>query len=609
MLEKNLEALSKTNKKIYKWLTDNEMSLPEDISFVDVAKNGEPIVGMYGNPNTIYLNSRYNPSNEASKYMEDYLDMPDQSILVMFGLGNGSFAREFVKNHKNKMSIMIYEPSLDIFLKVINSIDISDIITNPNTFLFVNGINAEDISYVLTDNLDICNMKTNKYIECPKYKDIFAEEYEKYHKIVYESNMSSQMRINTYAVYGRQMCLTVINNMRFLPGCRSVMSYADMFSEDMPAVIVSAGPSLVKNIDLLKTINSRALIIAVDHALPALLARDIYPDIVVCVDNEKPVEIFEGLDTSKLMFFAESAMHHKVLEYLKPENLVFYSAATMTWGKLFEQVGSEIRTVFSGGTVAIEALMILMIMGIRKVILIGQDLALTGGKYYADIEEDTEKYRTVPVEGINGEELYTTRSFLAFIRCFENLAAIHKDLELVDATEGGALIKNTKIMTFKEAIDKYCKEEYPIREMLLKPERLFLGEDRNLVEDTYVNMIKNLKDMDELFSSASKRGAEGVKLLKSKDYKVSRLKKINSVINEADQRYTNSDEMYLLKRWASGSEYLMFTDLYQKQEKEDIKETIRLYEKCEKFFFALSNASKDLVVIAEDALKKFRNES
>ena len=116
--EKNLKALESSCGDIYSKIVENKVSCCDERVIIENAKNGEKILKYIENSKEYYFNSKYNPTNEAEKFMSDEISMPDESVCTIFGLSNGSFAREYVtKNKKNNMCI-IYEPSIDIFMQM-----------------------------------------------------------------------------------------------------------------------------------------------------------------------------------------------------------------------------------------------------------------------------------------------------------------------------------------------------------------------------------------------------------------------------------------------------------------------------------------------------------
>ncbi len=606
--EDNLDALRKHHTELYSFLTKSSYKERKKV-MVEYAKNGSPIVAVEKNGRKQYLNSKYNPEYEAEVFVQDYLKMPDLSILVMYGFSTGIFAKKYLQKAENKVTCIVYEPDIHVFLEVLKNIDITELLNDGRFRIVVNAVPNTDIGRFVLDVLKIENMKTNRYVQLPKYQEIYAEEYTRYKKQIYEANLTMQTRINTYATLGTQMAWTAIQNLRYLPGCRSGMDYVNVFPEGMSAIVVAAGPSLEKNIHLLKEAKGKALIIAVDHAMPMLAARGITPDIVICVDNKKSPKLFEAPMVQDCMFFADACMNTEVLDFVRPKNLVFYSGAVVTWGKLFEQVGSELRTTYSGGSVAIDAFVLLLVFGFKRIVLTGQDLALADGKYYADQkDEDKKKYKEIKVRGIYGGEVVTTREFVVFKSAFENLIALHPECEVIDATEGGAYIEGSRVMTLRDVIDSYCIEEYDIEKILKSPRRLFVGEDEQLVARAYEEMKEHFETDAEIFRTAAEASMEGAHLLTNQTYNIEALQEINSKIQKADRTYTCSEEELMLQRYAGMENYQLFTDLYEKEQEDDVQESIRLYEKCNKFFHSLADAANDLITVVENAERKMKKD-
>lgn len=131
----------------------------------------------------------------------------------------------------------------------------------------------------------------------PIYQTRFPEGYDRYKQIIKDKYEYYRIQTNTLIKVGKQIGLASISNMRFLPNCRSGADYKDYFPEDVPAIIVAAGPSLQKNVDLLKKAKGKAITIVVDSAINTVMAHGVMPDFVITVDTNKELKNFtaEGL--------------------------------------------------------------------------------------------------------------------------------------------------------------------------------------------------------------------------------------------------------------------------------------------------------------------------
>ncbi|MBO5424117.1 MAG: motility associated factor glycosyltransferase family protein [Lachnospiraceae bacterium] len=607
--EKNLRVLQEKHNDLYLGIIGLEQGSSPSLVDITLSKVQEPVVVYNSDAGAIYLNSRYNPSKEAEKFMEEYINMPNRSVQVMFGLSTGVFLREFLNKNNKEMTCIVFEPCKEIFLSVIQSIDITDILNDKRVRIVVDELNTDSFNLFLLRSLDAPNIKTNKYVILPQYQNLFGEQYDRFRQIIKEKYENLQIGINTLTVMGTRICYTGIQNMRYLPGCRSGMSYIDLFPKDLPVIIVSAGPSLTKNVELLKKAKGKALILVVDTAISKVMSRGIVPDMVISVDNQKILSNFEVDGLGDIPFLGDMCMSTDALDMVKPKDLIFYSSDSVVWDKLFMKAGSEINMIYSGGSVALEAMALAMSWGFRRIVLIGQDLAMTGNKQYADGEDiSTENIKGLMyVKDIYGNDVPTKKDYFSFIRQIEDIAYQYRNIEIIDATEGGALIKHTTIMTLQEVIDKYCQKEYDIEEIIKSVPKLFVGEDEKLVIDALINMKSNLKSLGVTMKQAASECDRGRRLMSRGDFNVKELKKINAIMAKADDKYTTMDESTMVRKFVALEDYNFSNDVYVEGD-DEIKEAIRMYEKSNKYYKAIADATPKIIEIVDDCLEKMQGE-
>ena len=138
------------------------------------------------------------------------------------------------------------------------------------------------------------------------------------------------------------------------------------------------------------------------------------------------------------------------------------------------------------------------IVGCKTIILIGQDLAYMGELTHAGREKPMGEERnceTKWIDGIYEEKVRSRWDWIYFLHWFEKFIQDNPDVTLVDATEGGALIHGSKIMTLQEANDMYCSEYFSFEEFLNKLPYTFAYNDFSDVEQE----IRSIKpDMEHL---------------------------------------------------------------------------------------------------------------
>lgn len=607
--ERNLNALRAVNNsgRIVRYLEEHTEWKSKKVSVEDALNNEQIIV--YHDMKDIYLNSRYNPSAAADVFIDQFTHITEQSGLIMFGLSNGVFAKKFFEKIDKEVFLFVYEPSIDIFQAVIHEIDISDLLLNRKFLIFVEGINEGSLATAIESNSGYQNYCKILYTELPQYVRLFEKSYDIYREIVKKQAVALQLTINTALVRGNRFSYTAIQNMRYLPGCRNGFDYVGKFPADMPAIVVAAGPSLEKNVDLLKQAKGKALIIVVDSAIKTVYSRGIQPDFVITIDALKPTHLFEVKGIEQAYLLADGGANTDVLDMIHPQNLVFYSSSSPIWDRLFREEGTQIEEVYCGGSVAIDALTMAIIMGFKRVILIGQDLALTGDKQYADGEKLDKSPRPgeVVVKDIYGNDIRTLQDYREFIRAIERLAYEHPQLEIIDATEGGAFKKNTTIMTFQEAIDKYCLKEYPIREIIEKVPKLFTKSGPIRIKKTLESMKKNVKDIGERTRIASEYCDKAYHMLEAKQYNKLELQKINAYIAEVDELYVHMPEESLFSCATSFSDFNFMRRLYEEEE-DDVTEAIRLYKNSVPYYQGIAEAAPQIAGTIDDCLKKLKQQ-
>lgn len=602
--ENNLKSLKEKHTTTYEVIIKDDFEWDKEGACVCDAKNGEQILVFRHKGRDIYLNSKYNPTSEAQKYMAEVKDMQDKAILTMFGLANGSFVKEALHITNEEVQIIIYEPSVSVFMQVVHSIDITDILNNDRITLVVEGINGQDYDVVLGDSLRSYNKNSCKHITLPKYANLFSDSYAVYADKTQEAYDRLAMRTNTFLEVGKDICENNIMNMRYIPGCRSGEDFIHHFPKDMPVIVVSAGPSLEKNIHLLKEAKGKALIMTVDTAISHVLSASVEPDMIITVDFAKYLHYFEDERLRDVGFVVEPDSHYRILDKVKPNNVIFCGTDVAIWTKLMRSQGSDLQFLDVGGSVATAAIATVIKWGFKKVILIGQDLAFSGGAKH--IGEDIQEYdfstgEYAYVKGIDGNKLVTYANFLPYLRWIEKMAYLNKDVEIIDATEGGAFKENTTIMTFKAAIDTYCDNSYDIKKYIDSVPRLFTEDGKNIIIDTLEEMKKNLQRMRRLFLEGASASHRGGLMLSRADYNVKELKKINSIMQKADETLLESQERELLMKIDSAADNELEEDMYE-VEADDISESMRMYEKCEKYYTALAEGCVKVTAYIQQCL-------
>ena len=425
----------------------------------------------------IQLDSLYDSSFIIDKWCTSFDNDCSYRTCIVFGLGNGMFVKELIKrNAGQEYQIIIFEPDTSVLKRVLNDTDISAVISDPNICLHIEGISKKLFTVVLDDHIDLKKLQGRGVNAYPNYRLLYPEEYESFKAAVRMNEMIIEGSMNVEVRYGEKYYNNILSNLPNLMDSYSLESLKNAMPEGFTAVIVSSGPSLSKNIKELKKAAGKCLMIAVDSALPPLFAEDIQPDIYMCVDANKPTTHFEEERTkdSAIVTALQS-----IPGAIKEGQRVFFEGTDNSYINSFlEAQGIELPVISTGGTVANSAYSLAEYLGASVIILTGQDLAYTGEKAHADnnlsdnnaIIEDT----IVETVDIYGKPIRSSQEFMIYKDWFERRIAENREhIKTIDATEGGAYIEGSEVMTLREAIDNYCSANNNIQSAVNDSKKLF----------------------------------------------------------------------------------------------------------------------------------------
>jgi hypothetical protein len=244
-----------------------------------------------------------------------------------------------------------------------------------------------------------------------------------------------------------------------------------------PAFVVSNGPSLDKNIQKLKKIQGRGLIISVESAIVPLTKNGIIPDILTIVERTKYTYLYHFKDRTyspEIALLCLALVDKQVFPSFPGEKIPIFRSgeAINEWVNQYLGDGSSID---AGANVSHLALELAVHLGAEPVIFVGQDFAYgpdeaTHSKdafYAQEKEHRAQKFlKSLPdvyLEGNNGTMLKSNRLWSDFKTGLEQKITHYSERVFLNATEGGAKIQGTVCKTLEEAIREYCISPLPHR--------------------------------------------------------------------------------------------------------------------------------------------------
>lgn len=495
VIQNNLSALQKKYPDYYRRMKEKKEERVWDIQFLKTREN-VPAVVLETDTGEIRLNSIYRPKSEAEKWAGQYDFSHLQVNVIIFGLGQGEFVREIVKKMRDDARCFACEPDYSIFRKVIEVQDMTDII-NDDKVQIIFGL--ESLFEILLPYVSWTTVVHQVVCVHPGYEKAYPDMKKDFYHTIRRLQDNAEIERKTGVYFSSLAVHNMIKNMVYVKDSNYLNELEGAFHESVTAIIVSAGPSLDKNIKEIQKAKGKAFIIATDTAVRHLEKQGVFYDCIVSVDPEKPESYFLGVpDCRKKPLFCMFCTNPGIMEYLTGRK-IWYGREKVFSG-LYQKYGYDMAEEMSGGSVATVAFGIAARMGIKTIILVGQDLAFgdrgthAGGEQSDMPEENMNTF--YQVEGIDGSPVRTRADWKIYLDWFENICK-SKEFEVIDATEGGAKIHGSRIMTLSDAIDQYCVECVDFENILAKLPPTFSAERYLDVRKEFLQMGESMKRVEE----------------------------------------------------------------------------------------------------------------
>ncbi|EAL7524934.1 DUF115 domain-containing protein, partial [Campylobacter coli] len=307
-----------------------------------------------------------------------------------------------------------------------------------------------------------------------------------------------------------------------LPQMITHSSYKELLSKRKgvsdTAIIVSTGPSLTKQLPLLKKYASKATIFCADSSYPILAKHDIKPDYVCMLERDEIVaECFNndfGEFDKDIVFIVKSVTHPHTIKYLQKNNRAFILVST--YASFIQYLKLDYFGYFNMGfSVAHMNFLLTIHLKYKNIILIGQDLAyakdgqthsqgfIHANLHNGDYERDLDKFSTTAYGG-NGK-VQSSEIWTLFRHNFEkDIVNIKMNYHITtyNCTEGGARIEGTIEKPFLWACENLLDKD--LNKPFEKLEPLSLNKQNEFLLKAYYKVyqsIKHCRDFSKILSN------------------------------------------------------------------------------------------------------------
>ncbi len=499
LFEENLNALT----ECYPELVDHLKDVREDIVISSQTVEDKEVLIAQAGGEIIQLDSLYDMEPVLNLWRKNMPEVKIYAKILLFGFGNGMMARKLLSSTDPSNQIIVYEPDFTVLSYVMEHFDISDLLRDERVTLVVRSEFQGTISNLYTELLSYVDINTFQYYVYPNYNRLFKADYMDYMEGVEDACNSINSTQEVIGRFNEEYFLNTFANLKDFLNGRSIENLYETLPADMPAIVVASGPSLDKNVALLEKAKDHAFIICVDSALRTVLKTGVLPDLCVSIDPKKLTKHFSDDRANDIPMICRITSNREVLSKHRAEKF-FVNDLNHHIQNFFSQHEIIYPVLSSGGSVANDALSIAKMLGFTTIILIGQDLAYTDNKTHSaasvrgEWNVDVSKFdNNVMTEDIYGNPILSSGEFTLYRTWIEEQIDMYPELYVIDATEGGAKIRGTTIMTFDEAIRSTCDKTCQFAQIIQNTERFMSEEVAKEFMDYMYNIPSELSECEQ----------------------------------------------------------------------------------------------------------------
>lgn len=596
--------MNKSNEEILNYL--KQITLEDEERYnIEISKDNKKIIKIKKDNKVLYLGSKYNVNRDIENFKLNINEITTDSIIIVWGFGTGEHILELLREEPISNKILIIEPDERILLENILSNNVEEIFNDDRIFIL--NYKKENIEKFLSENIKGTEVNSTKIVEYANYHKIYNEEYSEFLEEILEFTNNTAIAISTSLGFSKQFFKCFTRNIKQIIKSTVINELKDKF-KNMPAIVVSAGPSLEKNIHLLKDVQDKFIIITGGRTLKTLLDEGIRPDFVCSIDPGEGsyIVIEKALDSDVPLVFSEVSNYKMVEEY--KGNKIFFE--DMDFHDItYDLIRKKADGLWQGGSVAHICISLAAYLGCNNIIFVGQDLAYTNNKYHADsaslnnnsIEKD-DKY--IYVDDIYGEKVPTTIQLDFYRKNIEEMILEYSEVAFINSTEGGANIKGTLVKLLMDSIKEYAHNESIDKNIddLLNKQILV---DKELVHKNVIKLLKSIKITEQVCKEGIVYACKMYKYYDKNipldiSYILNQLDKIDSKLNKELEKSQSLKKLY-----APLVAKIMISDTFKEKSGESEKDTgKRLALKSETIYKGLLDIMKEAKTEFEEVEKE-----
>ncbi|EAJ5677132.1 motility associated factor glycosyltransferase family protein, partial [Campylobacter coli] len=409
-----------------------------------------------------------NLEEELNFFYQSILEKtPRYPFVCIYGIGNALLIKNLAKHYKH---LFVFESEIELFILALSVLDLSEELCSGKIYLVDIEEERVDIQLlILFDMKDMFEYLSlyEMFVNNSFYKQFCEKtwcETDEFCKknieiVIRDSGLNSNLSFQSYFHFLQN----IPSMLESIPFQRILSERKNKFAN---AIVVSAGPSLAKQLPLLKAYQDKAVIFCADGALSILEKEGIVPDYVTNLDfTDLAMKFFQNKENKTSLNVLSCATHLSLVHFLDNKSVVLRD------DPLYQRFNlNDFGYIDTGTHVSHFSYTLALALGFKNIIMIGQDLAFDeegnshskgfdfGEKFSG--EENIDKLK-VPAYAGKGEVL-THITWNDYRIKLEYLFACNdQKAKFYNATEGGARINFTEELSFKECCEKLLTKEKP----------------------------------------------------------------------------------------------------------------------------------------------------
>ncbi|EAL2331114.1 motility associated factor glycosyltransferase family protein [Campylobacter jejuni] len=431
-------------------------------------------------------------------YNDKYLLYP---VLYFYGFGNGILYKALLQN-KNHQHIVVFEKDIEIIWIMFHILDFSHELQNSR--LMVLNTNKLEIQ----DYNELCSSKPFFQFSRIYFLELMSHYYERFHEDIlglnkklaenFKNSIVSHGNDPLDALQGIEQFVYNLPQMITHPSYKELLSKRKGISDT--AIIVSTGPSLTKQLPLLKKYANKATIFCADSSYPILAKHGIKPDYVCMLERtEITAEFFNndfGEFDKDIVFVCSGVVHPKAIEYLKGRNRKYLIIPRYLYFPIYIKL-KYFDFLYNTPSVAHMSYFLSVLLNHKNIILIGQDLAYAenGNSHPDDYQNsanyESQMYEHILTEAYGGKKEIKTHEVWIFFKQILEAMIIKYHITTYNCTEGGARIEGTIEKPFLWACENLLDKD--LNKPFEKLEPLSLNKQNEFLLKAYYKVCKSIK--------------------------------------------------------------------------------------------------------------------